>query len=728
MKHVQFKSIEITNFLSIGKTQRVDFADGITAIFGVNHDKANDSNGVGKSTVLSAISFALFGDPIKNVKRDEVVNRIANGKCVVALDFDVDENGTVTEYKVERGVKPSFCHLYKDGKDISLSGMPETTKFICDVIGTSAVMFKNTCLMTLEDNVPFARQKAAEKREFIEGVFDLGFIKEMAKMAKAESDKYVAENTEATTRIDEIKKQIESFEKGMAEFDENTKNNIVEKLEKIKELQERKAAAEKKLMQFDESELTEATEEFKGIQKDLDRLSAERESLLLDKSNIIKEGTELKARIASAKSRNEENRKFYDKIVAQAKEYGIDDFLKFIEDNDADNLSDKISSSEKKVSAIDEAVSSEKAVIAQNNRNINSMMKFGNICLECGRPFSDSDINERNAKIQKLRNENDEKLKRIRLLESKKVEIKALIDVTREKLSHLGKIEMMYDQYSSYKDIDTTEDEKKIVALREKVVDNAEKMKDNDTAQSFKKADMEIATERVSKLREAKAAIMSVEAEIDSLTDIIETFTKEVKAMKDAGNPFKPRLDEAKATIEEWGKKKDDTEHMCSVYRSVREVLSDDGFRSYIVKQYISALNNQINEYLAGLDAPVHLEFDEYLEDKIIDQLTGAVCSYDSLSGGEKRRVDIACLLAFSDLRRMRGDVLFSHSFYDEILDSALSPGACSKLMGILNKRYVEDKENSIIITHKQEMQDDPNISHKILVEKIGGVSKLSYE
>ena len=106
--------------------------------------------------------------------------------------------------------------------------------------------------------------------------------------------------------------------------------------------------------------------------------------------------------------------------------------------------------------------------------------------------------------------------------------------------------------------------------------------------------------------------------------------------------------------------------------------------------------------------------------------MTGLVCSYDSLSGGEKRRVDLACLLSFSDLRRLRGDALFSHSFYDEILDSALSPGACSKLMTILKDRYNDDHESAMIITHKQEMQDDPNIDQKILVEKIGGVSRLS--
>ena len=136
MKKIQFRTIEITNFLSVGKTQCVEFSDGITAIFGINHDKANDSNGVGKSTILSAVCFALYGDPIKNIKRDEVVNRIAGSKCEVSLTFDVSENGTTTEYRIERGVKPSFCRLYRGDEDISLSGMPETTKLLGEILGT----------------------------------------------------------------------------------------------------------------------------------------------------------------------------------------------------------------------------------------------------------------------------------------------------------------------------------------------------------------------------------------------------------------------------------------------------------------------------------------------------------------------------------------------------------------------------------------------------------------
>lgn len=726
MKSVQFKTIDITNFLSVGKTQHIDFSDGITAIFGVNHDKANDTNGVGKSTILSAVCFALYGDPIKSVKREEVVNRIAGGKCEVKLDFDVVENGKTIECTVVRGVKPSFCRLIMDGKDVSLSGMPETTKRIGEIIGTNVVMFKNTCLMSLEDNIPFARQKAAEKREFIEGVFDLGFIKVMAKEAKVRADKFASENADANSRIDEIRNQIVLYEKGEDDFETDRKTRISAIEERIAGLERQLKELDGKIESVSEDEAKRAVDEKAKLDErlaDCDRRDSELNS---ERTEIIRLGTEIKGKIALQRQRDEDHAKELEEIEKTAKEYDIDDYRDFLLKNTEQSLFHDIVVLEEFIKKVDENIASEKVSLAQCRANIDALKSKGNICTACGRPFPENDIAERDVKIRREENRTNDLLKSIGDLGFARNRANGKLDAIKDKRYCLDSLQRMVKKYDSYSSGDVASLEKQLDALRGRAVENANGIK----AVIAEKADISKSMESVNQtLSEIKAKL----AENRGIRDHMDTIMSEIKAsleekasVTNAPNKFAEYKKTASENLSSLEVVRDRTEHDCEIHRVIRDILSDDGFRSYMVKQYVAVLNNQVNKYLGKLDAPIRLEFDEYLDDRIVDQLTGCVCSYDSLSGGEKRRVDIACLLSFSDLRRLRGDVLFSHAFYDEILDSALSPGACGKLMGILKERFDEQGESSMIITHKQEMQEDPNIGHRILVEKIGGVSRIS--
>ena len=728
MKSVQFKTIDITNFLSVGKTQHIDFSDGITAIFGVNHDKANDANGVGKSTIFSAVCFALYGDPIKNIKREEVVNRIAGGKCEVKLDFDVVENGKTIEYSVVRGVKPSFCRLVRDGEDISLSGMPETTKRIGEVIGTSLVMFKNTCLMSLEDNIPFARQKAAEKREFIEGVFDLGFIKEMAKAAKLQADKFMAENTEANSHIDEIKNQIALYERSEIEWEEDRKNRLAAFDSKISEFERKKKDLEDKIIVISESEVKSLSDEKDRVDKLVETFDAKERKLNADRTEIIRLGTEIKGKIALQKQKDEDHAKELEEIKKTADEYDIDNYEEFLEKYTEESCSHDILILEEFIRKIDDKLNEFHGDLAQCKKNIDDLKEKGNICLACGRPFSENDIAERDVKIRQQENRMKEILENIQHLNAGKLKANGKMDVVKDRRYCQDVLRRMLKKYNSYVPVDVGALENQIQDLRTKAVENGNELKKISEDKVKISALMDAVSKKQMELNAKISANDGVKNHVSTVILEIENTKKEKHDLENSVNKFTEYKNTAKTNLASWEKKRDESEHSCNVYRNIREILSDDGFRSYMVKQYISVLNNQINKYLVKLDAPIRLEFDEYLDDKIIDQLTGDRCSYDSLSGGEKRRVDIACLLSFSDLRRLRGDALFSHAFYDEILDSALSPGACGKLMSILKDRFEEEGESSMIITHKQEMQDDPNIKHKILVEKIGGVSRLSDE
>ena len=109
---IVFKNITLKNFLSTGQvTQAISFdKKDLTLILGENLDLGGDGarNGTGKTTIIQGLSYALFGVPINNIRKDNLVNR-TNGKAMmVTLEFNV--NGT--DYKIERGRKPNILKFY----------------------------------------------------------------------------------------------------------------------------------------------------------------------------------------------------------------------------------------------------------------------------------------------------------------------------------------------------------------------------------------------------------------------------------------------------------------------------------------------------------------------------------------------------------------------------------------------------------------------------------------
>ena len=117
------------------------------------------------------------------------------------------------------------------------------------------------------------------------------------------------------------------------------------------------------------------------------------------------------------------------------------------------------------------------------------------------------------------------------------------------------------------------------------------------------------------------------------------------------------------------------------------------------------------------------LTFDEYFDDKIIND-RGIEKAYESFSQGERKRIDLSCLFAFMDIRRIQGTVSFNLAFYDELLDSALSSKGTEKVFEILQERVLLG-ENSYIITHKKENLKNPAINGIIYLEKIGGITRI---
>jgi len=138
------------------------------------------------------------------------------------------------------------------------------------------------------------------------------------------------------------------------------------------------------------------------------------------------------------------------------------------------------------------------------------------------------------------------------------------------------------------------------------------------------------------------------------------------------------------------------------VLESAKFVLGDEGVKTHIVKKLVDLLNTKLISYIRKLDGNCICRFNEYFEEEIINT-KNKVRSYFNFSGAEKKAVDLGCLFAFSDIKRMQGGVSYNVSIYDELFDSSLDETGVNLVIDILNERVEQNNECVMIISHRKE-------------------------
>lgn len=303
-KQVTFNKISIQNFLSIGKEPvEIVFRPGLHVITGSNKDQADRRNGIGKSTILDALSFVLFGTTLRELKKEFVINNITKKTSKVSLEFTIAENGQVKKYELHRTIDPSKCFLYENGVDITRDSMVNTTDFVQTALKLTPEVFQNCIAMTINSTVPFMAKKKVEKRKFIESIFNLEIFSLMNSNLKIESSEAKREFDIANTRLEVAKNYLTNAEQQIEnrlKEKESTKNILLERRRKtLEEIDSTKTKIEK-FQNLDvssvESKISEAEVKYDEILQKINGVGKEITSIETKKnftaSTLSKIGTE----------------------------------------------------------------------------------------------------------------------------------------------------------------------------------------------------------------------------------------------------------------------------------------------------------------------------------------------------------------------------------------------------------------------------------------------------
>jgi DNA repair exonuclease SbcCD ATPase subunit len=232
---ILFKNLTYKNFLSTGNNPITIPLDKspTTLIVG--------TNGAGKSTILDAISFALFGKPHRNVKRGGLVNSVNGKNCEVDIEFETAGH----EWRVHRGIKPNNFEVYQDGNMIDQqTNVRDYQKFLeQNILKLNHKSFHQIVVLGSSSFIPFMQLKAWDRRDVIEDLLDIGVFSKMKTVLKQRNS--VSRDTAKTSKIsldaqkDKIeyqKRHITELEKINTQAKQSFDDEIQTTYDKIQEL------------------------------------------------------------------------------------------------------------------------------------------------------------------------------------------------------------------------------------------------------------------------------------------------------------------------------------------------------------------------------------------------------------------------------------------------------------------------------------------------------------
>lgn len=698
MKYI--KSVSIKNFFSYGPQETViDLSgNGTTSISGCN--------GVGKSTIIEAMLFALYGKT-RQEKVADVVNRSVGKDCKVSVEFvgDDDEVYKVLRYRAHTTHKDKV-YLFKGDKDISSKNTSDTNEQIIDYFGMPYVAFVNSTVFSTEFYSNFFAANNTDRLNIFENILSLKeisyFYEEVKKIIKEIEESEI----ESKMKYTESNTKVESAQENLDTYNKQAK-------EKLLQLKSEKEDAQR------------AIEEAKVVLKELGAIDVTAEKAKLSNTTL---NEEYEKQINEKKKLHDELNAFNTFPEEESEllvKYGDFDF------NDNKKKEEKYKSDLETIRTRESGIDKAKLQLDSSMEKIRT--------LKSQKESSEKDLEKQKKDLEKVKDaicpycgnkmDAEETAKKREIIDKKIKELEGDIEdfekqLKEEKVS-LTEFKDTYDTLLADVNLIRENLDKNFVAnsdlIKEKYL-NALKHKtefDKTYEENCKKqkellVEIDELKEKKSKLEISKyteSYLNSIEEEIKKQEDIIAKSNTTIASVNAAVKSTydKDYVEKIKSDIESLKEKavfakeqleviEDDKKH----YEYLKECCSNksNGFKKFFIGEMIPVFNEKINQYLPFFfnNKKIEVSFDKDLVETI--KCDGQKITYASLSCGQKTRMEIAAAFALFGLSR----VFFSNQsgllIVDELLDRGLDEFGIKASLSIL-EGFAQDSKVYVISHNK---------------------------
>jgi DNA repair exonuclease SbcCD ATPase subunit len=662
-----FGKMHMENFLSFDD-EWFDFSahDGLSMIRGQNNDIPESRNGAGKSNIINAFMFALFGKTLDDIVNKRIPNRFlsADRDTRVTLDFIADG----IPYRITTGLKKkscaSFCKLEQldlpeDEQDISESSQKLTRRYVEDeVIKCKFDIFLRTNVLTSDQAYNFFKLEKKDKRDFIEQVFDLAVFGVMYGMVHREC-------LDVNNEFGKIEREYAVIENTLIETKRNHDGYIDGKKDELAVMINQLKAKKVEYTKLKDS-----------IPAEFDNFDGKYAELLSRKSDVNDKLNEVKTKrhdVQTAINKKKQDIESVNREIAHVKD-------------DVRSIKSSITNLESSI---------------QNKRDHISKYEelYENLCGDC-KPLFDGKFSISDARES----------------------IKMITDVSitehkQEIEGHKTTIVGCNEKNNLHNDVITKHHERieKIDTMIGKI---------NNALVKIKKSE-----QRFKELENDRKAIENDKRKLDTIkTRMIndkEAATK-IKAEIDTGlTPFQDMVNKQTESFNTIKTKMSEVKNELTYLRLIETIVSDENVRKMVITDLVHLLNSQIATYLNRVGAKFNCVFDEDLA--YVFHTESGDTDYANFSSGEKMRLSIAVSFAFRDFVASRSGITSNILMLDEYMDSNLCSKAIKELMNILTEFNIKNKQDIFIVSHRPELTE--NLFNRVItVEKTDGVSKINIQ